>query len=283
MEKKDIFLNLSPLDHRYYLANKIEHEELARFLSEEASLVYCLQVEIALLKGLIPYAQNLKGKAKELADNLDGLAQKIDPQEVYEEEAKTQHNIRALVNVVKKKVPPQIRHLVHVGATSADILDTAFSLRLKEAVRKVVLPHLLDLEQELVLLAKKEAHTVQIGRTHGQHAVPLTFGYALAEYVSRLGKSIERLEQKSHNLKGKLAGAVGAYNATSLITADPEKLEQDVLKSLGLEASEHSTQLVEPEYRLALLLQYGFRHYCQSGRRPAPPAAVGNPGSEGRV
>jgi adenylosuccinate lyase len=255
MEKKNIFLNLSPLDHRYYLSNREVHEALSTYLSEEAAIRYCLKVEIALLKALIPYARNLAADGKKLASDLDDLTGTIDPEEVYKEEAKTQHNIRALVNVLKTKVPPRIRHLVHVGATSVDILDTAFSLRIKDAVRKVVLPLLLDLETELVKRSEQEAETIQVGRTHGQHAVPITFGYAVAEYVSRLGKSIERIEVKSRNLRGKLAGAVGAYNATSMVTADPEKLEAAVLSSLGIEPSEHSTQLVEPEYVLELMLE----------------------------
>jgi len=94
-----------------------------------------------------------------------------------------------------------------------------------------------------------------VGRTHGQHAVPITLGFALAEYVSRLGKSILEIEKRSKELKGKLAGAVGAYNATSVLVQDPEELERLYLAELGLEPSEHSTQLVEPEYVLRLLLE----------------------------
>jgi adenylosuccinate lyase len=255
MEKKNIFLNLSPLDHRYLLSNREVHEALGKYLSEEAAVRYCLKVEIALLKALVPFARGLEADAKKLTAHLDALCEEIDPEEVYKEESKTHHNIRALVNVLKRKVPAPIKHLVHMGATSVDILDTAFSLRLKDALRKVVLPLLLELESALVRLAKQEAETIQVGRTHGQHAVPLTFGYAVAEYVSRLGKSIQRIEIKSRKLKGKLSGAVGAYNATSMVTDDPEKLEATVLKSLGMEASDHSTQLVEPEYVLGLMME----------------------------
>jgi adenylosuccinate lyase len=84
--------------------------------------------------------------------------------------------------------------------------------------------------------------------------VPLTFGFAIAEYVSRIGKTIERIETRSRALRGKLAGAVGAANATSLI-ADAEELERQFLSRLGLEPSEHSTQIVEPEPLLELLLE----------------------------
>jgi len=95
-----------------------------------------------------------------------------------------------------------------------------------------------------------------VGRTHGQHAVPITLGFALAEYVSRLGKSIIEIKKRSGELKGKLAGAVGAYNAACMIVQNPEELERIYLAELGLEPSEHSTQLVEPEYLLRLLLEF---------------------------
>jgi adenylosuccinate lyase len=120
----------------------------------------------------------------------------------------------------------------------------------------VILPELKKLEILLCNFAEKEAETPQVGRTHGQHAVPITVGFAMAEYVSRLGKSILEIERHAGTLKGKLAGAVGAYNATSMIVKDPEELERIYLAELDLEPSEHSTQLVEPEYLLRLLLEF---------------------------
>ena len=255
MEVRSIFLNLSPLDHRYYLSNRQVFEELSKYLSEEANIRYCLRVEVALLESLLSPAMGLAEADSGSLSRIRRLAEEISPEEVYEEEGHTHHNIRALVNVMKRKVPAPIRHLVHLGATSVDILDTALSLRVRDSTRRVILPLLLKLMGTLIDLTLREASTPQIGRTHGQFAVPITFGYALAEYVSRLGKSIERIERKSTNLRGKLAGAVGAYNAMSLIVEDPENLEVDFLGRLGLGVSEHSTQLVEPEYLLELLLE----------------------------
>jgi adenylosuccinate lyase len=255
MELKNIFSNLSPLDHRYYLSNREEHEALGAYLSEEAAIRHCAAVEAALLSHLIPFVFSDQDDISRLQKAAAEAADTIDPEDVYREEEKTRHNIRALVNVIKKKVPAEISHLVHVGATSVDILDTAFALRIRGAVRKVILPLLIALESLLVERVKAEAETPQVGRTHGQYAVPITFGFALAEYVSRLGKSIQRIEIKSKNLRGKLAGAVGAYNALVMVTADPEALERAVLADLGLKPSEHSTQLVEPEYLLELLLE----------------------------
>ncbi|MBN1523687.1 MAG: adenylosuccinate lyase [Spirochaetales bacterium] len=255
MEQRDIFLNISPLDHRYYLSNKEVHEQLGLYLSEQATITYCLKVEVALAKSLLSYMDFPKDKQEKLKHQLDEALLKVKPEDVYKEEEKTQHNIRALVNVLKQFVPDEAKPLVHLGATSVDILDTAFSMRIRDAVRNVVLPMLTELGTILSDRTIEEAETPQVGRTHGQHAVPITFGFALAEYTSRIGKSVQRIDAKSKTLCGKLAGAVGAYNATSMITADPEKLEESVLSMLDLSPSEHSTQLVEPEYLLELLLE----------------------------
>jgi adenylosuccinate lyase len=252
MEARNIFLNLSPLDHRYYLSNRELFDNLAAEISEEASIRSCVRAEVALVKA------HLKARGQETKERLsllDSLESKIDPEEVYQEEEKTKHNIRALVNVMKRKLPDDLSTLVHLGATSVDILDTAAALRTKDAYRKVLLPLLSKAVTMLCDLAEKEAATPQVGRTHGQHAVPITFGFAMAEYVSRLGKSVLRIEELTKGLCGKLAGATGSYNALSMSYADPEAVERDYLGYLGLEPSEHSTQLVEPEYLLRVLLE----------------------------
>ena len=252
METRNIFKNISPLDHRYYLSNRELFDNLSLYLSEDASIRYCVKVEAALLKAHI-YEDPLKDR-KYILD-ADLLEKKVEPDEVYREEEKTQHNIRALVNTIKKYLPDEIRHFVHLGATSVDILDTAASLRIKDAAHKVIIPLLIEVEELIAGIAYKESETPQIGRTHGQHAVPITFGFAMAEYVSRLGKSIIKIYEQSSQLRGKLCGAVGAYNSTTLITKNPIEFEEKVLSYLDLKPSEHSTQLVEPEYLLRLLLE----------------------------
>ncbi|MBN2736878.1 MAG: adenylosuccinate lyase [Spirochaetales bacterium] len=254
MKQRNIFTNISPLDHRYSMANSELYDALARHLSEDGAIKYAIQVEMALLKSIIPYVQGISGK-EAIIEKLDSLSDEIDPEEVYEEEEKTQHNIRALVNVIKQKVPPEVAHLVHLGATSMDVLDTVFSLRIKKAVQEVVLPLLKDVLGKMMDIAGEHAATPQVGRTHGQHAVPITFGHTFSEYISRLGKSIKRIAEYSEDLRGKLAGAVGAYNATSMVVTDPEALEKTYLAYLGLKPSDHSTQIIEPEYHLRLLVE----------------------------
>ncbi len=252
METRNIFLNISPLDHRYSLSEAKIYEKLSERISEQAAVISCARAEIALVKAHLATRGDLTAS---LEAELDKVADTIDPSLVYSEEEKTKHNIRALVNVMKTMVSGEIAPLVHLGATSVDILDTALSVRVRDAVREVLLPELRELETKLCDIAAREAATPEVGRTHGQHAVPITFGFAVSEYVSRLGKSILEIDERSRQLCGKLAGAVGAYNATSMIVRDPEDLERRYLGYLGLAPSEHSTQLVEPEYLLRLLLE----------------------------
>jgi adenylosuccinate lyase len=251
MEARDIFQNISPIDHRYSVSEASVYNSLVPWISEEALISSCIRAEIALVFA------HLKVRG-ELTPALRAELEKCtaSPAEVYAEEEKTRHNVRALVNVLKTKVPAKIAPLVHLGATSVDILDTSLSWRIAGVTREVVLPLLKKLELLLCSFTEKEADTPQVGRTHGQHAVPITLGFAFAEYVSRLGKSILEIEKRSKELKGKLSGAVGAYNATSMIVKDPQELERIYLAELGLEPSEHSTQLVEPEYLLRLLLEF---------------------------
>ncbi|MDR2101111.1 MAG: adenylosuccinate lyase [Treponema sp.] len=253
MEARIIFRNISPIDHRYSISEEALFNALVPWLSEEAAVAACVKAEIALV---IAHLTLRGGLSAGLREELERAAASVESAEVYAEEEKTRHNIRALVNVLKKKVPPAAAPLVHLGATSVDILDTGLAYRMRAVTREVVLPALKRLELLLCGFVEREAETPQVGRTHGQHAVPITVGFALAEYVSRLGKSILEIEGRSGQLKGKLAGAVGAYNATGMIVRDPEELERIYLAELGLEASEHSTQLVEPEYLLRLLLEF---------------------------
>lgn len=253
METRNIFQNLSCLDHRYSLSEKEVFGKLSQYISEEAAVRSYAKAEAALIKAHLSVRGQL---TSEIEKKLDKVAANIDPQEVNDEEEKTQHNIRALVNVLKRKVDEDIAPLIHLGATSVDILDTALSMRMRDVTQNVVLPELKALELALCNIAEREAETPQVGRTHGQHAVPITFGWSIAEFVSRLGKSILRIEELSKQLKGKLAGPVGAYNGPSMIVKDPEDLEKRYLEYVGLEPSEYSNQLVEPEYLLRLLLEF---------------------------
>jgi adenylosuccinate lyase len=244
----ETFDAVSPLDYRYYGENKQLFELLKPFVSEGSYIEYLAKVE-----GMLVKAMAKKGICSQcIAEEVERACIQVTPVEVYKEEQRIQHNIRALVNCIKAKISRKAQPYVHLFATSADIMDTASALRFKDLTHKVLIPQLLELERLLIKLARQGSDTVQMGRTHGQHAVPITFGFALAEYVSRLGNRIEAIKAAAENLRGQLSGAVGAYNAPTLVSQqlkiDPEDFEREFLGLLGLRPATHSTQICEPEY-----------------------------------
>lgn len=231
------FSGLDPLDGRYY------DPEVAQYLSEEARILYQAHVEAALAQTLADFGVCNQS----VADEIDEASRKVTASEVSNEEAKTKHDVKALVNVIKSKISDEAKPYVHMTATSYDIVSTASAVQYKTAIENVILPRLQSLNATLIELADKYADTVQIGRTHGQHGVPITFGFAIAEYISRLGGSIAGIKDLAEHLQGKFSGAVGAYNASGLFVDDPIKFEKAVLDKLGLKTAEHSTQIVPPE------------------------------------
>ncbi|HSX46144.1 MAG TPA: lyase family protein [Candidatus Saccharimonadia bacterium] len=241
------FSAIDPLDSRYY------DTEIACYLSERARVAYQAYVEAALAHGLAEFGIC----SKEIAEQIEEACGKVSAEDVAEEEKTTKHDIKALVNVIKSHLNDEAKPYVHFGATSYDIVATALSLQLRAATTELVIPRLIELEKTLLNLTDKYADTVQIGRTHGQHAVPITFGFAMAEYVSRLGASIRSMQVLSGKLKGKFSGAVGAYNALSLFVDDPFKFEQTVLGSLNIEPADYSNQIVPAENYVRLLAEYG--------------------------
>jgi adenylosuccinate lyase len=235
----------SPFDARYYFADPAFFERLHPYISEAAQVSYLARVEGAI--GMVLADCGLCSAA--VAAEIARAADQVTPNEVYEEERRIEHNIRALVNCIRRRVSAEARPFIHLFATSADVMDTARALCLKEVTRNVVVPMLADLIRKLIQLVRDYADTPQMGRTHGQHAVPTTFGFAMALYVSRFGQRLEQIAAAADNLRGKFAGAVGAYNALSLYRpGDPEAVEAMLMRRLGLAPPEISTQVVQPEY-----------------------------------
>lgn len=241
--ERNIFKNISPLDHRYSLPEEA-FAELSYYLSEEAVIRTQAEVELALVKVLHKWGMC----SAQVVEEVETACKAVTCEEVYLEEQKTRHNIRALVNCIRKRVSEEARPYVHFSATSVDIMDTSAAIRYRDAAQQLVLPTLKELMKTLMEIAEQEKETVQVGRTHGQHAVPITFGFAVAMYVSRLGQQMEKLEMTTANLRGKMAGAVGAYNASSIFIDDPIKFEEDVLAEVGIKAAPISSQIVQPEY-----------------------------------
>lgn len=248
-EKINLFDCVSPLDFRYYARKSTTYLKLKPYLPESAFIRYALKVEAALTRTLAQ--KGICGS--DVADEVEKASKEVTPEEVYQEEDRIRHNIRALTNAIRNRVSDNAKPYVHFTTTSHDIICTADAVRFKEFTENALLPEIIGFEKTLINLALREKGTVQIGRTHGQHAEPITFGFAIAQYVSRFGCSILRIKKAAMNLRGKIAGAVGAYNASSMFFDKPEEFEKDVLNSLGIKPSPISTQVVEAEYLVEYL------------------------------
>jgi adenylosuccinate lyase len=223
---------ICPIDFRY------GRPEVRALFSRGARLDRCLRVEAALAKaqakvGVVP--------AKAAAD-IDEAARSgvVTLERVDALERELKHDIMAVARSLAEASGPSGRW-VHYGATSADITDTALGLELKESAH--VLRHdLTDLVDALVALADRHAATPELGRTHGQHAVPMSFGYKAAVGAAEVMRHRRRLDELTPRIAvGKMAGAVGTGAGFG---EHAEAIEREVMFELDLAADEAPTQIV---------------------------------------
>ncbi len=212
--------------------------ELAEAWSEDARFEAMREVEVAA-------CEELSGPtAAELASI---RAATFTVEAIAEREKVTDHDTAAFVDVLSASAGPAGRW-IHHGLTSSDVLDTGLALQLRR-VAEIVLPDARRLVDALAGAAREHAHTLCVGRTHGIHAEPTTFGIKLASFAFEAHRNADRLERAfAQAAVGALSGAVGTYSATS-----PE-FEERVLARLGLAREPVSTQVV-PRDRHAELLE----------------------------
>jgi len=233
-----------------YLESEGMLEQASSVLSEAALyLRYALPLEVALLEVLAEdgwFDSALLEPARQ-------AARQVTLAEFQEEERRVRHDLKALVNVFSARCPEGIRSYIHLGATSYDILANAHLLRLRAGVQEILLPELEQCLRQLQRLAAVYAETPQIGRTHGQYAEPMTFGYSMAVYLERLGWCYLEIKRSLEGLRGKFSGAVGAYTTPGILHKDARSLEERVLSRVGLKAASTATQITHPEPALAVL------------------------------
>lgn len=224
---------LCPIDFRY------GREKMKSLFEEETRLQRLLDVEAALARaeakvGLIP-----ADAAKAIAEHATTMD--VSVARVNELEKETRHDIMAVVLALTEASGAEAGKYVHLGATSSDISDTATALQLREAIA-ILDGDLAELAQAFAKLAGKHKRTVMLGRTHGQAAVPITFGLKMAVYASEVARHRERLVEASKRiLVGKMSGAVGTGAAFGPKALD---IQQAVMADLGLGVEEASTQIV---------------------------------------
>ena len=215
---------------------------MARIWSEEAKLARWLEVELAALEG---WAE-LGVVPREAVEAIAARATAPSPARVAEIEAQTHHDVAAFVDAVAEQLGEEGRYF-HYGLTSSDVLDTALSLQVQEA-GVLLLDGLRTALDAVVRRAEEHRATLTIGRTHGVHAEPTTFGAKLATWAFGLERDRVRLERALEGMRvGKLSGAVGSYSAT-----DPE-VERIACERLGLEPAPSSTQILQRDRHAELL------------------------------
>jgi adenylosuccinate lyase len=216
--------------------------EMSRIWSEEGKLARWLDVELAALDG---WAEVGAIPADEVAA-IRARAEVPTPERVAEIEQTTDHDLAAFVDAVSEQLGPEGRW-VHYGLTSSDVVDTALALQLREAGELVVR----GIDRALAAVVRRaEEHrrTVCIGRSHGIHAEPTTFGWKLAGWAFELDRARDRLERALETCRvGQLSGTVGTYAAI-----DPE-VERIACERLGLEPDPVSTQVISRDRHAELL------------------------------
>lgn len=191
-----------------------------------------LDVEIAVAEGLAEYGYIPRDAPAKIR-----AGAKFTVDRILEIEETTQHDVMAFVKAVTENLGDEGKY-VHYGITSYDVVDTALSLLMRESA-DIIIADLERLAETVKTRAKEHKYTLMIGRTHGIHAEPITFGFKLAGWYAQIRRDIERMNiaRKAVSV-GKVSGAVGIY-----ANIDP-RVEQFVCAKLGLEPAEHSTQIV---------------------------------------
>jgi adenylosuccinate lyase len=215
---------------------------MARIWSEESKLARWLDVELGALDG---WAEVGAIPAEDVRE-IRARAAPPTPERVAEVERLTDHDTAAFVDAVAEQLGPEGRWL-HYGLTSSDVVDTALSLQIQDAGRLV----LDGLDRALTAVAARadeHRHTICVGRTHGVHAEPTTFGWKLAGWAFELDRARTRVARAVEtNRVGKLSGTVGTY-----AQVEPE-VERIACERLGLEPDPLSTQVIARDRHAELL------------------------------
>ncbi|HNX69590.1 MAG TPA: adenylosuccinate lyase [Candidatus Omnitrophota bacterium] len=207
--------------------------EMAKIWTEENKLQKWLEVELAALDGLAHYGYIPKDVPSKVRPKAA-----FDIERVKEIEKITNHDVIAFLTNVAEHVGPVGRY-VHFGLTSSDILDTGLALQIMEA-SDILIRETKKLIEILGRKAKEHAKTLMVGRSHGVHAEPVTFGLKMALFYAEFQRNLQRLEAAKENLRyGKISGAVGTF-----ANVDP-KVEEFVCKKLGLNPAPVSTQVIQ--------------------------------------
>ncbi|MCS7309600.1 MAG: adenylosuccinate lyase [Armatimonadetes bacterium] len=215
--------------------------EMARIWHPQHRTQKWLEVELAVCDGLAEYGYIPREAAQVIRERA-----RFDLQRIAELEKETRHDVMAFVRNVEENVGAEGRY-VHYGITSYDVVDTALALLLRDSCDQL-LSRCQRLREVIARLAKEHKHTPMIGRTHGVHAEPITFGFKLAGWYDEMGRNQQRLEFTREMVSvGKISGAVGIH-----ANVDP-RVEEYVCAQLGLRPAPASTQIISRDVHATYL------------------------------
>jgi adenylosuccinate lyase len=225
---------------------------MLKIFEEKTRVQKLLDVEAALALAHAEVGNIPTKDAEKIASMASTKYVKVERVKAIEKEIK--HDIASLVRAFSEVCGPSSAY-VHLGATSYDIVDTANALQLKDALG-LIDEKLADLKGILQKQAAQHKGTVMIGRTHGQHALPITLGFKFAVWGYEVNRHIERLDEcKKRVLVGKISGAVGTQAG---LGEHAEAIQELVMKRLGLHAAEISTQIVQRDRYAELVCIYAM-------------------------
>ncbi len=245
-------MSVHPIEFRYYSA------AMRALFTEEAKLQNWLTVEAALARAHARLGHIPKTAAGVIGRN--ATVAKVRLARVKQIEAEIHHDLMAMVRALTEACGAASGKYVHLGATSYDIEDTALALQLGDAL-DLITRDARALLKTLAALAKRTRKLVCVGRTHGQHAVPTTYGLKFAIYAGEVRRHLDRLAEARRRIRvGQMTGAVGTQASFG---ADAPRLQRLVMKDLGLTPVMVSNQVIQRDrhaevvFDLALLAATG--------------------------
>ncbi len=234
---------IHPIEARY------GRKEVKDIFEDEQRFQKWLEVEAALARAHARVGTISREDAREISKKAKIKYVKIS--RIKEIEAKIHHDVMAMVKALSEQCSGGAGKYIHLGATSNDITDTAMALQLKEFY-PFLLNDLKKLKGVLLSQAKKHKNTVCIGRTHAQHAIPLTYGLKFALWACEVQRHLERLEEvKKRILVGQLTGAVGTQAS---LGKQGQQIQKIMLGDLSLESVLVSNQVIQRDRHAEFLL-----------------------------
>jgi adenylosuccinate lyase len=210
--------------------------EMAKIWTDQRKFETWLQIELLVCEALSQLGQIPAEAVREIKEKATFDTQRID-----EIEKVTKHDVLAFLTDVGKSIGPLSRYL-HYGLTSSDILDTSLAILLKEA-SEIILQDIHRLLETLKKKAFQYKETMMIGRSHGVHAEPITFGLKMALWYDEINRNLIRMERAKESVSvGKISGAVGTFAHI------PPSVEEFVCGRLGLKPAPISTQIVQRDH-----------------------------------